>query len=113
MTNKWLIMAAGFLAGLGCALLFALAVQAQTPTPTPDCPFGATPGPTVCPGACGCCTGDANRNGFVNTTDFATVVLNFGAISQSPLGMGDANCDGWVNYSDYGAVQHNFGKACP
>lgn len=113
MTNKWLIMAAGFLAGLGCALLFALAVQAQTPTPTVVCPPGATPGPTACPANnCGCCVGDADKNGFVNSTDFARIIDHFGDTAPT-LGLGDGNCDGFVNYSDYGATQSTFGRGCP
>lgn len=88
-------------------LLFAVPAVAQ------NCPPGATPSPASCPpGSCGCCGGDADKNGFINSTDFATIILHFGETLPTN-GLGDADCNGYVNYADYGAVQRSFGKACP
>lgn len=109
---RWLVLWIGFvLMFIGARMVFAL-----TPTPTPVCPAGATPGPTACPADnCGGCYGDADRNGFINSTDFAAVAdqANFGANAQPPLGLGDADLNGFVNFQDYGAVQSRFGRPCP
>lgn len=92
-------------------LMLAVHAQALTPTPTqpPNCPPGATPVMDTC---C-CCPGDADRSGFINSTDFATVVANYGDVSHPPLGMGDADCNGYVNMADYAAVRMNYGRPCP
>jgi glucose/arabinose dehydrogenase len=84
------------------------------PTPTPTAPPAVTPTvtgtPTTTPGGAACtCLGDANKNGFVNSSDFAAVQANFGTVTT----LGDADCNGFVNASDFAAVQANFGRPCP
>lgn len=62
-------------------------------------------------GSCCCCRGDANKNGFVNTSDFAEVQINFGRPAVRS-GLGDADCNGFVNSQDFAAVQLGFGRPC-
>ena len=81
---------------------------APTPTSTPTATPTKTPGGPVCT-----CLGDANKNRFVNSTDFAAVQANFGRPADPLTGLGDANCNGFVNASDFAAVQANFGRPCP
>jgi hypothetical protein len=59
------------------------------------------------------CLGDADKNGFVNSTDFVAVQTTFGRPADPVTGLGDADCSGFVNSSDFAAVQANFGKPCP
>jgi hypothetical protein len=59
------------------------------------------------------CIGDADKNGFVNSSDFAAVQRDFGAPADPITGLGDADCNGFVNSSDFAAVQANFGRPCP
>jgi len=59
------------------------------------------------------CLGDADKNGFVNSADFAAVQSNFGRPADPVTGLGDADCNGFVNSGDFGAVQGNFGLPCP
>jgi serine protease AprX len=67
----------------------------------------STPGGPVCT-----CPGDADKNGFVNSSDFAAVQSNFGRPADPVTGLGDADCNGFVNSTDFAAVQANFGRPC-
>jgi hypothetical protein len=78
------------------------ATAISTPTTTP------TPGGPVCT-----CLGDANKNGFTNSTDFAAVQASFGGLADPVTGLGDADCNGFVNSTDFAAVQATFGRRCP
>jgi glucose/arabinose dehydrogenase len=78
----------------------ATATATFTPTNTPTGP--------VCT-----CVGDADKNGFVNSSDFAAVQANFGRPADPVTGLGDADCNGFINSTDFAAVQGNFGGACP
>jgi hypothetical protein len=80
--------------------------RTPTITPTPTATF--TPGGPVCT-----CVGDADKNGFINSTDFAAVQQSFGRAADPVTGRGDADCNGFVNSSDFAAVQANFGHPCP
>jgi hypothetical protein len=97
-----------FLDATGGTLHFALAFTPAPPTPTPTVTPTATPGGPVCT-----CLGDANKNGFINSSDFAAVQANFGRPADPVTGLGDADCNGFVNSSDFAAVQANFGRPCP
>jgi hypothetical protein len=68
----------------------------------------ATPGGPPCT-----CQGDADKNDFVNFSDFGSVQSHFGAPADPVTGAGDADCNGFVNFSDFGAVQGSFGAPCP
>ena len=59
--------------------------------------------------------GDANRNGIVDGSDYASVTSNFGGVyaPNDPLGLGDANGNGIVDGSDYASVTSNFGMVAP
>jgi hypothetical protein len=59
------------------------------------------------------CLGDADKNGFVNSSDFAAVQATFGRPADPLTGEGDADCNGFVNASDFATVQGNFGRPCP
>jgi hypothetical protein len=80
----------------------------STITPTVTAAATTTPGGPVCT-----CLGDATKNGFVNSGDFAAVQANFGRPADPATGLGDADCNGFVNTSDFAAVQANFGRSCP
>jgi hypothetical protein len=54
-------------------------------------------------------SGDANRDGVVSASDYASVQANFGASGEAGI-VGDANGDGVVSASDYASVQANFGN---
>ena len=54
-------------------------------------------------------TGDANGDGAVSFSDYATVNANFGNV-VSAFGEGDVTGDGVVSFSDYLAVYGNFGS---
>jgi hypothetical protein len=55
------------------------------------------------------CPGDADRNGFVNSTDYEAVRAHLG---ETTSGQGDADCNGVVDAADLAAVQANFGRRC-
>jgi hypothetical protein len=60
--------------------------------------------------------GDANLDGFVNSTDFTALVNNFGnnpdpAAGDSPFAEADFNYDGFVNATDFTALVNNFGNS--
>lgn len=77
------------------------------PTPTP------VPTPTPLPGPPCTCNGDADKNGFVNFSDFSAVRSNFGAPPNPVTGAGDADCNNFVNFADFTAVRAAFGQPCP
>jgi hypothetical protein len=59
------------------------------------------------------CSGDADKNRFVNASDFASVKANFGHVANATTGAGDADCNGFVNANDFAAVKAAFGHPCP
>jgi hypothetical protein len=59
------------------------------------------------------CLGDANKNRFANSSDFASVQANFGRPADPLTDLGDADCNGFINATDFAAVQANFGRPCP
>lgn len=56
-------------------------------------------------------SGDANRDGSVNGTDFALLAGNFGVQSGADWSRGDFNSDGAVNGTDFALLAGNFGKS--
>ncbi len=59
------------------------------------------------------CVGDADRNSFVNFSDYASVRSNFGHPADVSTLIGDADCNGFINFTDYTAVRGQFGHPCP
>ena len=53
--------------------------------------------------------GDSNLDGKVDTSDFMTLGLNFGATGKV-WATGDFNYDGVVNALDFNAIATNFGR---
>jgi hypothetical protein len=51
-------------------------------------------------------TADLDRNGYVNTADLSSMLLNFGECTAP--GCGDLNKDGQVDYSDVGLMLLEF-----
>lgn len=90
-----------------------------SPTPVASLTPTASPSPTVSPTptvACpppGSCLGDADRSGFIDVDDFASVQFNFGVPAGPPVYLGDADCSDFVDVDDFAAVQFNFGVPCP
>ena len=59
------------------------------------------------------CTGDANGDGEVTSSDYAPIQANFGNVCNPGESCpGDANGDGEVTSSDYASIQANFGNVC-
>lgn len=58
------------------------------------------------------CIGDADKNAFINFSDYGAVRGTFGLPASAATGEGDADCNGFVNFSDYAAVRAAFGQAC-
>ena len=56
-------------------------------------------------------SGDANRDGTVNGSDFALLAGNFGLQSGADWSRGDFNADGAVNGTDFALLAGNFGKS--
>jgi len=107
--QTYFIFVDGFGGASGDFTLSVSPPDTATPTPSP-----ATSTPTATPGGPVCtCQGDANKNRFVNSADFAAVQANFGRPADPVTGLGDANCNGFVNSADFAAVQANFGRPCP
>jgi hypothetical protein len=83
------------------------ATATATPTTSASATVTSTPAAPVCT-----CQGDGDKNGFVNSTDFAAVQATFGRAADPLTGQGDADCNGFVNSSDFAAVQGHFGRPC-
>jgi hypothetical protein len=76
--------------------------QLNVPSLTPTPIGSSTPGQP--------CQGDADRNGFVNALDYASVRDHYG---QATCAQGDANGDCFVNAVDFRTVRDNYGQPCP
>ena len=55
--------------------------------------------------------GDANRDGTVNSSDFAALAGNFGSTGNLKFSQGDFNYDGVVNALDFNALATRYGES--
>jgi hypothetical protein len=100
-----------FVAARSLARIAIVSFLVALPTPTPA--QGTDFSTSTSTGSVCNCEGDADKNNFVNFTDFRAVRVEFGAPADPETGMGDADCSGFVNFTDFGLVQSEFGAACP